>query len=72
MCNGIVVVYAVIELVFFDLPTSIPTTGSSMSKLLPDIPLGTLLMRYRLYLRCSGHYGCVQRDQLACVRSQAL
>lgn len=32
VCNGIVVVYAVIELVFFDLPTSIPTTGSSMSK----------------------------------------
>lgn len=32
VCNGIVVVYAVIELVFFDLPTSIPTTGSSMSE----------------------------------------
>ncbi|THY38339.1 amino acid transporter [Aureobasidium pullulans] len=31
VCNGIVVVYAVIELVFFDLPTSIPTTGSSMN-----------------------------------------
>ncbi|THY06140.1 amino acid transporter [Aureobasidium pullulans] len=29
--NGIVVVYAVIELVFFDLPTSTPTTGSSMN-----------------------------------------
>lgn len=72
VCNGIVVVYAVIEVVFFDLPTSIPTTGSSMSELSLDLLLGILLMRHRLYLRCSGHYGCVQRDQLACVCSQAL
>lgn len=33
-CNATVVVFAIIEVVFFDLPTSIPTTGSSMSKLL--------------------------------------
>lgn len=31
-CNATVVVFAIIEIVFFDLPTSIPTTGSSMSK----------------------------------------
>ncbi|KAI4726177.1 amino acid transporter [Aureobasidium sp. EXF-10728] len=31
MCNATVVVFAVIELVFFDLPTSLPTTGSSMN-----------------------------------------
>ncbi|KAK6000904.1 hypothetical protein QM012_002987 [Aureobasidium pullulans] len=30
-CNATVVVFAIIELVFFDLPTSIPTTGSSMN-----------------------------------------
>ncbi|KEQ90534.1 hypothetical protein AUEXF2481DRAFT_9337 [Aureobasidium subglaciale EXF-2481] len=30
-CNAIVVVFAIIELVFFDLPTAIPTTGSSMN-----------------------------------------
>jgi choline transport protein len=32
ICNATVVIFAIIELVFFDLPTSIPTTGSSMSK----------------------------------------
>jgi len=32
VCNATVVVFAVIELVFFDLPTSLPTTGSSMSE----------------------------------------
>lgn len=31
-CNATVVVFAIIEVVFFDLPTSIPTTGSSMSE----------------------------------------
>ncbi|KAG9662728.1 amino acid transporter, partial [Aureobasidium melanogenum] len=30
-CNTTVVIFAVIEVVFFDLPTSIPTTGSSMN-----------------------------------------
>ncbi|KAI4763634.1 amino acid transporter [Aureobasidium sp. EXF-3400] len=30
-CNATVVVFAIIELVFFDLPTSLPTTGSSMN-----------------------------------------
>jgi choline transport protein len=31
-CNATVVVFAIIELVFFDLPTSLPTTASGMSK----------------------------------------
>jgi len=31
VCNATVVVFAIIELVFFDLPTSLPTTGSSMN-----------------------------------------
>jgi len=34
IANATVPVFALIELVFFDLPTSIPTTGSSMSKFL--------------------------------------
>jgi choline transport protein len=33
-CNATVVVFAIIELVFFDLPTSLPTTASGMSKYL--------------------------------------
>ena len=63
-CNATVVVFAIIEVVFFDLPTSVPTTGSSMSEsfscsFICESPLRLLTMMPQIILaQCWPQWRC--------------